>query len=120
MVSPRAARTEPRTLSGELPHPNSPNPPLQSGLVFSVSGRGRRASSRRALERPGQCTSRPSEGGGVAEHAEGRPEEGEAGAGTALADDEASGVVAERLKMGSRGYLAWLLGRNKNAGTAQG
>jgi len=28
--------------------------------------------------------------------------------------------IAERLKMGSRGYLAWLLGRNKKAGTAQG
>jgi len=46
MVSPRAARTEPRTLSGELPRPNSPSPPLHSGLVSSVSGCGCRPSSR--------------------------------------------------------------------------
>ncbi|SPE61337.1 hypothetical protein SBV1_650020 [Verrucomicrobia bacterium] len=58
---PRAARTEPRELSGELPRPNSPSPPLDSGLVLSVSGRGRRESSRRTGDGAGQCTRRPAQ-----------------------------------------------------------
>jgi len=68
MVSPERRARSPelrslreQALSGELPRPNAPSPPSHSGLVLPGSSRGRRAPSRRALERPGQCTRRPSQ-----------------------------------------------------------